>query len=72
MVWDATCPDTLAPSHNITLTASEGGAVASDTERKKHLKYAHLDHSLLFIPVAIETLGVLGSEVKTILLSSVN
>ena len=63
LVWDATCPDTLAPSH-ITLAASGGGAVASDAERRKHLKYTHLDRSLLFIPVAIETLGVLGSEAK--------
>ena len=62
-IRDATCPDTLALSH-ITLAASEGGAVAADAERRKNLKYAHLDRSLLFIPVAIETLGVLGLEAK--------
>ena len=66
LVWDATCSDTLALSH-ITLATSEGGAVASDAERRKHLKHTHLDRSLLFIPVAIETLGVLGSEAKRFL-----
>ena len=38
LVWDATCPDTLAPSH-ITLAAREGGAVAADAEYRKRLKY---------------------------------
>ena len=63
MVWDVTCPDTLAPSH-ITLAASEAGAVASDAER---MEYSHLDRSLLFVPIAIESLGVLESEAKRFL-----
>ena len=58
LMWDVTCPDTLALLH-ITLAASKGGAVA---EQRKHSKYSHLDCSLLFVPVAIETLGVLGPE----------
>ena len=54
-----TCPDTLVPSH-ITLAASKGGVVAANAEQRKHLKYSHQGRSLLFVPVAIETLGVHG------------
>ena len=66
LVWDVTCPDTLAPSH-ITLAASKGGVVAANAEQRKHSKYSHLDRSLLFVPVAIETLGVLGPEANRFL-----
>ena len=34
LVWDATCPDTLAPSHS-ALATREAGAVAEDAEHKK-------------------------------------
>ena len=57
LVWDATCPDTLAPSHSL-LAIREAGAVAADAEFKKRQKYAHLDSSHFFVPVAVETLGV--------------
>ena len=63
LVWDATCPDTLAPSH-ITLAAREGGAVAADAEHRKRLKYTHLERSHYFVPVAIETIGAHGPEAK--------
>ena len=66
LVWDATCPDTLAPSY-ANLAAREVGAVADEAERKKKAKYAHLESSHHFVPVAVETLGVLGSEVRTLL-----
>ena len=61
LVWDATCPDTLAPSHS-SLAIREAGAVAADAEHRKQQKYAHLDGSLFFVPVAVETLGVFGVE----------
>ena len=64
-MWDATCPDTLAPSHS-SLAIREAGAVAADAEFKKHQKYAHLDSSHLFVPVAVETLGVLGVEARAL------
>ena len=63
LVWDATCPDTLAPSH-ITLAAREGGAVAADAEHRKRLKYTHLERSHYFVPGAIETIGAHGPEAK--------
>ena len=44
LVWDATCPDALAPSH-ATLAVRKGSAVAADAEYRKHLKYAHLERS---------------------------
>ena len=61
MVWDATCPDTFAPSH-ISLATSEAGAVADEAERKKKLKYSSLLATHHFIPIAIETSGVFGPE----------
>ena len=43
---------------SLSLAASKGGAVAANAEQRKHSKYSHLDRSLLFVPVTIETLGV--------------
>ena len=63
LVWDATCPDTLAPSYS-TLAVREAGAVADEAERKK-VKYAHLENSHHFVPVAVETLGIFGSEARS-------
>ena len=37
LVWDATCPDTLAPS-NITLAASKGGGSCSKCRAEKAFK----------------------------------
>ena len=56
LVWDATCADTLAPSHR-TLAAREPRAVVADAEQRKRVMYAHLNHTHHFIPVAIETLA---------------
>ena len=61
LVWDATCPDTLAPSYS-DLASREVGAVAEEAERKKKAKYAHLEANHCFISVAIETLGEFGPE----------
>ena len=61
LVWDATCTDTLAPSHR-ALAAREPRAVAADAEQRKRVKYAHLDHTHFFVPVAVETLGAMGAE----------
>ena len=59
LVWDATCPDTYAPSH-ISAAAKGAGAVAAQAEHLKISKYAHLESSHLFVPIAVETSGVLG------------
>ena len=52
-MWDAACPDTLAPCYN-TLAAREAGLVAEEAEKKKRSKYAHLEESHYF---AVETMG---------------
>ena len=61
LVWDATCPDTFAPSY-ISSATSEAGAVAALAEERKKNIYAHLDPSHSFTPVAVETSGVVGPQ----------
>ena len=53
------CLDTLATSYN-AVKVREVGAVASEAERKKKAKYAHLEPSHYFMPIAVETLGAFG------------
>src|SRR5207245_670373 len=55
LVWDSTCPDTIAPSH-INHTSTAAGAAAFTAETNKRSKYAALDHGYEFVPVAVETL----------------
>lgn len=54
LLWDATCPDTLAPSY-VALATSEDGAVAAQAEERKKIKYSHLSSTHRFVPM-IETL----------------
>ena len=61
LVWDATCPDTFAPSH-LSRAISEVGAVAALAEQSKHEKYLDLDQCHIFTSVAIETAGPFGPE----------
>ena len=61
LVWDATCPDTFAPSY-LPSAASEAGAVAASAEERKKTKYASLNPAHTFTPVAIETSGVFVPE----------
>ena len=61
LVWDATCPNTYAPSH-ISLATREAGAVAAHAEQRKRSKYAELETSYHFAPVAIKNTGVCGPE----------
>jgi len=63
LVWDFTCPDTLAPSH-VQSSSSLAGSVAERAEELKRTKYSELIESgnYSFIPVAIETLGTWGSS----------
>ena len=66
LVWDATCVDTLAPSHRV-LATSGSGAVADDAEHCKKTKYSHLEATHFFTPVAVETLGASGQEALSFL-----
>ena len=61
LIWDATCPDTIAPSH-LQLAAMEAGAVAVQTKQRKKVRYTKLATSCHFIPVAIKTTKVSGPE----------
>ena len=66
LVWDATCSDTLAPSHR-DIAVREPGAVAAAAENRKRAKYSHLDATHHSVPFVVETLGVLGSEARAFL-----
>ena len=61
LVWDFTCPDTLAPSH-LDQSSLATGSAASSAESRKRSKYAELSSSgnYIFAPIAIETLGAWG------------
>ena len=61
LVWDFTCPDTLAASH-LNRAVLGSGVVANDAESRKSIKYSSLSALYRFIPIAIETLGVPGDE----------
>ena len=61
LVWDPTCPDTLATSYRCQATCA-AGKVAAAAEERKVSKCANLGLAYLFTPVAIETLGVFGSK----------
>lgn len=61
LVWDATCPDTLAPSYR-TFACSRAGSVATMAEERKETKYVGLGSSHSFVPVAVETFGVIGPK----------
>jgi hypothetical protein len=60
LVWDFTCPDTLAPSH-VRQSSVSAGAVAKIAERNKSSKYKSLESNFTVIPLVVETLGVWGS-----------
>jgi hypothetical protein len=61
LVWDFTCPDTLAASH-LNHAVLGPGVVANDAETRKTTKYQSLAALYSFTPVAVETLGPLGDE----------
>ena len=61
LLWDFTCPDTLAPSH-LPHSSTAAGSAAAQAESRKRLKYAELLPAFDFVPVAIETLGAWGPE----------
>ncbi|XP_072947725.1 uncharacterized protein [Epargyreus clarus] len=64
LVWDATCVDTLAPSH-LTLSSRAAGVVATDAEIRKLQKYASLSRDYIFLPFGVETMGPWGSDARS-------
>ena len=63
LVWDATVPDTLAPSH-VLESAKLAGSAAQKAENIKTRKYSNLTDQFLFVPIAVETLGTYGVEAR--------
>ena len=63
LLWDATCPNTFAPSH-ISAAVRGAGVMAAQAEQVKVFKYAHPDTSHHFVPFVIETSGVLGKAAE--------
>ena len=61
LAWDATTPDTLAPSH-LPSTCTTAGAAAAAAAQTKTQKYAALSASHIFVPVAVETLGTWDAQ----------
>ena len=61
LIWDATCPDTVAPSY-VARSAVEAGTAAHASESKKITKYLALADKHDFVPVAIETMGTWGER----------
>ena len=65
LVWDATCPDTFAPSYRAHATV-EPGRVAAGAEDRKEEKYRDLPSSHMFCPISIETMGAMGPRSLTL------
>ena len=61
LTWDATVPDTLAPSH-LPSTSVKADAAAEKAASLKTEKYRELLRTHVFCPVAIETLGPINED----------
>ena len=61
LVWDATCVDSFCDSCK-RASAREAGGAAALAEKDKARKYAHLDRSYIFQPLAVETIGSMGPD----------
>ena len=56
LAWDVTVTDTLAPSY-AHLSSVSAGSVAERAAERKIVKYAGLEPTHTFMPIAMETLG---------------
>ncbi|KAL0841226.1 hypothetical protein ABMA28_014960 [Loxostege sticticalis] len=65
LIWDATCVDTLAPSH-LSSTSSVAGAAATSAECLKRRKYAALNDGYIFVPFGVETMGPWGPSARAL------
>src|SRR6201995_2383535 len=61
IVRDVTSPDTLARSY-VAETSVTAGAAAESAARRKVTKYVEITRTHLFVPVAIESLGLINSS----------
>ena len=60
LAWDATCTDLFSTS-NLCSTILSPGSVSSAAEDLKIWKYSQLMADFEFVPVAVETSGIIGS-----------
>ena len=58
LAWDATCTDTFADSA-VAACAVDAGSAARSAEVRKMQRYATLASQYLFVPLAVETSGVI-------------
>lgn len=63
LVWDATCSDTVAPSH-VELSSRGVALVAEMAATKKKAKYRNVTENHLFVPFAVETMGPWCEEAR--------
>lgn len=67
LIWDATCVDTLAPSHLASTSKTTGSAAASAANKKLN-KYRDLVDQYFFVGFAVETMGPWCKEAKALVL----
>jgi hypothetical protein len=65
-VWDVTVSDTLADSY-LSSTSVTAAAAAESAASRKETKYATLSTTRIFIPIALESLGPIGSKATSFL-----
>lgn len=63
LMWDATCVDTVAPSH-LSSTCKLAGSAAESAVQLKRSKYRAIIDNYIFVVFAVETLGPWCSEAK--------
>jgi len=61
IVWDFTCPDTLALNH-LNRAVHGSSAVVNEAEEKKKSKYISLSPLYDFTSIAVKTLGAVGQS----------
>ena len=61
VTWDVTVTDTVADSY-LHLSAACAGSAAEGAASRKETKYACLDYSYTFVPLAFETYGPINDN----------
>ena len=59
LAWDSTCTDTFSESA-VVACALDPGSAARAAEKRKIQRYSSLAEQYLFVPLAVETSGVVG------------
>ena len=60
LAWDATCTDSFSTS-NLYFTILNAGSASSADKYLNRQKYSQLVADFEFVPVAVETSGIIGS-----------